>query len=206
MAVKLRLRRMGKKKQPSYRIVATDSRVARDGKYIEKIGHYNPVATPPDIIVDDDKALVWLNRGAIPTDTVRNILSSKGIMLRYSLMKQGLEAAKVDEEVKKWELLQIERKKRQEALKAQQEREEQKLKKEAAKDEEEAAPPAKKAAPVKEAAPVEAAVAEEAAPEAPAEKAPEVGKEESGNSESSEPANEEPATASEGSGEEPPKA
>jgi small subunit ribosomal protein S16 len=128
LAVKLRLRRMGKKKSPFYRIVAAESRVARNGKYIDKVGHYNPVANPPDILVDSDKALSWLNKGAIPTDTVKNIFSRKGIMLRFHLMKQGVESAKIDEEVKKWELLQAERTKRDEALKAQQEREQKKAK------------------------------------------------------------------------------
>ncbi len=123
MAVKLRLRRMGKKKMPFYRIVATDSRVARDGKYIEKVGHYNPLMDPPEIVVDDEKAMKWLTRGAIPTDTVRSLLSKKGIMLRYHLMKQGLDDAKIDEEMKKWELVKLEKKKREEALQAQKERE-----------------------------------------------------------------------------------
>lgn len=124
MAVKLRLRRMGKKKQPFYRIVATDSRVARDGKYIEKIGYYNPVNNPPELIINDEKALLWLNRGAIPTDTVKNLFSSKGIMLRFHLMKNGIEQDKIDEDMKKWELLQIERQKREEALNAQKTRDE----------------------------------------------------------------------------------
>jgi small subunit ribosomal protein S16 len=115
---------MGKKKQPFYRIVATDSRVARDGKYIEKIGHYNPVNNPPELIIDDEKALLWLNRGAIPTDTVKNLFSSKGIMLRFHLMKNGVEQEKIDEELKKWALLQDEKQKREEALKAQKSRDE----------------------------------------------------------------------------------
>jgi small subunit ribosomal protein S16 len=115
---------MGKKKQPFYRIVATDSRVARDGKYIEKIGHYNPVDNPPELVINDEKALLWLNRGAIPTDTVKNLFSSKGIMLRFNLMKNGVQQDKIDEELKKWELLQVERQKREEALKAQKTRDE----------------------------------------------------------------------------------
>ncbi|MBN2009469.1 30S ribosomal protein S16 [candidate division KSB1 bacterium] len=187
MAVKLRLRRMGKKKKPFYRIVATDSRVARDGKYIDKVGHYNPVVTPPEILVDDEKALLWLNRGAIPTDSVKNIFSQKGIMLRYHLMKQGLEPAKIDEEVKKWELLQTERDKRQEALLAQQEREHKKAAKEAEKE-------AAKAAKA------------EATPEVTASEQPEVSElsVESGNTDSSEPAAEQPEPAPEGSDEEAP--
>lgn len=119
MAVKLRLTRMGKKKQPLYRIVAIDSRVRRDGKYIEKIGHYNPLTNPAEIVVDEEKAFRWLKNGAIPTDTVRSLFSKKGILLKWNLMKRGLPDAQISEEFKKWEVLQIERQKRQEALAAQ---------------------------------------------------------------------------------------
>ena len=73
MAVKLRLMRLGRKGQPFYRIVAVDSRKRRDGAYIEKIGHYNPLRRPAEVVVDDDKALKWLNRGAQPSDTVRDL-------------------------------------------------------------------------------------------------------------------------------------
>lgn len=123
MAVKLRLTRRGKKKQPFYRIVATDSRVKRDGKYIEKIGHYNPQTDPAEIVINEERAFYWLKNGAIPTDTVKNLLSKKGIWMRWALMKQGADEKKIEEEVKKWEVLQLERQKRLEALKAQKERE-----------------------------------------------------------------------------------
>lgn len=119
MAVKLRLTRMGKKKQPFYRIVAIDSRVRRDGKYIEKIGYYNPLTNPAQIVIDEEKAFRWLKNGAIPTDTVRSLFSRKGILLKWNLMKRGLPEAQISEEFKKWEVLQIERQKRQEALAAQ---------------------------------------------------------------------------------------
>ena len=114
---------MGKKKQPFYRIVATDSRVARDGKYIEKIGHYNPLVHPPEVLINEEKALLWLNRGAIPSDTVRSLLSKKGVMLKWHLEKKGFAKEKIEEEIKKWEVLQIENQKREEALKLQKERE-----------------------------------------------------------------------------------
>lgn len=81
--VKLRLKRMGAKKQPSYRIVAADSRAPRDGAFIDIIGFYNPRVNPAEIKVDEEKALAWLNKGAQPTDTVRSILSSQGIMKKY---------------------------------------------------------------------------------------------------------------------------
>ena len=123
MSVKLRLTRTGKKKQPFYKIVAVDSRNRRDGKYIEKIGHYNPLPDPVDVVINEDKALLWLNRGAIPSDTVRNLLSKHGVMLKWDLMKRGFDEAKIDEEIKKWEILQLEQKKKEEALAAQAKRE-----------------------------------------------------------------------------------
>lgn len=129
MAVKLRLTRRGKKKQPFYRIVATDSRVKRDGKYIEKIGHYNPLIEPAEVVIDEERVFYWLKNGAIPTDTVKNLLTKKGIWMKWALMKQGADEKKIDEEIKKWEVLQIERQKRLEALKAQKEREQEKKEK-----------------------------------------------------------------------------
>ncbi len=119
MPVKLRLTRMGKKKQPFYRIVAADSRTRRDGKYLEKIGHYNPLTDPADIVIDEERALYWLKNGAIPTDTVRSLFSKKGIMLKWHFMRAGYDQARLDEEFKKWELLQLEKRKRAEALAAQ---------------------------------------------------------------------------------------
>ena len=80
MAVKMRLTRMGDKKSPFYRIVVVDSRVARDGKYIDKVGHYNPVVTPAEVVIDADKAKDWIAKGVQPTETVKNILVNKGII------------------------------------------------------------------------------------------------------------------------------
>ena len=80
MAVKLRLKRMGAKRKPFYRIVAADSRVARDGKVIELVGTYNPNTNPAEVKVNEELAIKWLNNGAIPTDTVRDILSKQGIL------------------------------------------------------------------------------------------------------------------------------
>ena len=85
MSVKLRLKRMGKKKHPFYRIVAIDSKASRDGAYIEKVGHYDPMKNPAEVVVNDDRALYWLQQGAIPTATVRNILGNKGILLKFDL-------------------------------------------------------------------------------------------------------------------------
>ena len=78
--VKLRLTRMGAKKQPFYRIVAIDSRKARDGQYIDQIGYYNPIADPKQIVIDAEKAKQWLANGAQPTDTVKSLLVSQGII------------------------------------------------------------------------------------------------------------------------------
>ena len=80
MAVRIRLRRMGAKKRPFYRIVVADSRSPRDGRVIEEIGYYNPIAQPADINVDADKARSWLANGAQPSDTVRSILKNQGII------------------------------------------------------------------------------------------------------------------------------
>ena len=78
--VKLRLTRMGAKKQPFYRIVAIDSRKARDGEYIDQIGFYNPVSEPKQIVIDADKAKEWLAKGAQPTATVSGLLKQQGII------------------------------------------------------------------------------------------------------------------------------
>ena len=89
MAVKMRLKRMGAKKAPFYRIVVADSRSPRDGRFIEKLGYYNPLKNPAEIVVDEEITLKWLNNGAIPTDTVRNLLSKAGVMKKFHDSKQG---------------------------------------------------------------------------------------------------------------------
>ena len=83
MAVKLRLTRMGAKKRPTYRIVATDSRKSRDGEYLELVGTYAPVGEG-QVKINEEVALRWLNQGAIPTDTVKNLLSKAGIMKKFA--------------------------------------------------------------------------------------------------------------------------
>ena len=89
MAVKLRLKRMGSKQKPFYRIVAADARSPRDGRFIETVGTYNPIKKPAVVKVDEALALKWLNNGAIPTDTVRSILSKEGIMAKYAEAKKS---------------------------------------------------------------------------------------------------------------------
>ncbi len=89
MAVKLRLKRMGAKKDPYYRIVAADSRYPRDGRFIEAIGTYNPSTKPAEVKVNEEAALRWLNSGAQPSDTVRNLLSSAGILKLFHESKKA---------------------------------------------------------------------------------------------------------------------
>ena len=115
MAVSIRLTRMGRKKKPFYRIVVMDSRNKRDGKYIDRMGIYNPLVNPAEVEIDEAKAMKWLNDGAIPSDTVKNLFSRNGIMLKFDMAKKGFSEEKMQEELQKWELQQVERQKRLEA-------------------------------------------------------------------------------------------
>lgn len=83
MAVKIRLTRMGAKKRPSYRIVATDSRSPRDGKYLEQIGFYNPLTNPAELKINEEVALKWLRDGAVLSDTAKDLFSKAGIMKKF---------------------------------------------------------------------------------------------------------------------------
>ena len=83
VAVKIRLKRMGSKRKPFYRIVVADSRSPRDGRFIEAVGYYNPLTNPVDLKLNDEDILNWLQKGAQPSDTVRNLLGSKGITQKY---------------------------------------------------------------------------------------------------------------------------
>ncbi|SPE05772.1 30S ribosomal protein S16 [Lactiplantibacillus plantarum] len=83
MSVKIRLKRMGSKKNPFYRIVVADSRSPRDGRFIAQVGTYNPLTEPAQVKLEEEDILGWLNNGAQPSDTVRNILSKAGIMKKY---------------------------------------------------------------------------------------------------------------------------
>ena len=87
MAVKIRLNRMGAKKNPSYRIVVADSRAPRDGRFIEILGNYDPSQTPAAVNVDEAKVIDWMSKGAQPTDTVKNLLSKQGIMAKFAEAK-----------------------------------------------------------------------------------------------------------------------
>jgi small subunit ribosomal protein S16 len=100
--VKLRLRRIGKKKYPIYKLVATDSRSPRSGRYLEALGNYDPHAKPIALTFNEDRVFHWLKKGAQPTDTVRSLLRRNGTWLRWSLMKRGTEEAKVEALVERW--------------------------------------------------------------------------------------------------------
>ena len=99
MAVKLRLTRMGKTKQPAYRVVAIDSHTKRDGEYIELIGTYNPLTKPATVKLNEEVALKWLGQGAIPSDTVKNLFKEAGIMKKFadSKAKPSKKEAKKEE-------------------------------------------------------------------------------------------------------------
>ena len=124
MAVKLRLQRVGKKKQPMYKIVAVDSRRKRDGRFIDAVGSYNPRTNPMTIALKEERVFYWLERGAQPTDTVKNLLSRKGVWLKWGLKKKKADDAAVAAEFEKWQMMQAmklqkenERKVRRNALK-----------------------------------------------------------------------------------------
>ncbi|WP_033566029.1 30S ribosomal protein S16 [Sphingobacterium sp. SYP-B4668] len=106
MATKIRLQRHGKKGKPFYHVVVADSRAPRDGKFIERIGSYNPNTNPATIVLDFEKALGWINNGAQPTDTARAILSYKGVLYKKHLeggVKKGaFDEAKAEELFTKW--------------------------------------------------------------------------------------------------------
>jgi small subunit ribosomal protein S16 len=92
MAVKIRLKRMGKKKTPSYRVVVADARSPRDGRIIENIGWYNPLVEPSAIQIDAEKALGWLKNGAQPTDSVAQLMKRTGILDRFEQEKAAAKA------------------------------------------------------------------------------------------------------------------
>lgn len=99
MPAKIRLQRHGKKGQPFYHIVVADSRSPRDGRFIEKIGTYNPLTNPAEVTLNFDRAMYWVGVGAVPTDTARSLLSRKGVMLKHHLMIGVRKGALTEEQV-----------------------------------------------------------------------------------------------------------
>ena len=89
MAVRIRLQRHGRKKRPFYRLVAADARAQRDGVFLERLGHYNPMTDPADVFIDEEKALKWLRRGAQPSDTAKRLLNQNGILMKFEYERLG---------------------------------------------------------------------------------------------------------------------
>lgn len=90
MAVRIRLKRMGAKKRPFYRLIVADSRAARDGRFIDQLGYYDPIAEPAKLQVNEEKALQWLRNGAQPSDTARDLLRKAGVWEKF---RSGTDAA-----------------------------------------------------------------------------------------------------------------
>ena len=111
--VKLRLKRMGKKKQPIYRIIAADSRSPRDGRFIEEVGFYDPNKEPMVINLKEDKVVKWIKNGAQPTDTVKSLLKRSGLSFKMNLKKRGFDETKITEEMQKFEGLKEDKLKRE---------------------------------------------------------------------------------------------
>ena len=100
MAVKIRLKRLGAKKRPIYRVVVANSTESRDGRFIETIGQYDPCATPPTVNIDADKALAWLSKGAQPTDVIHDLFRKQGILDRLEAAKKAARDARAESAAK----------------------------------------------------------------------------------------------------------
>jgi len=96
LSVKIRLKRMGSKKKPFYRVVVADSRRARDGRFIEILGYYDPLKDPAEVKVDEDKVWEWMDKGARPSENVKNLLKHEGIMERWRLHTEGIAVTEMD--------------------------------------------------------------------------------------------------------------
>lgn len=202
MAVKIRLKRLGKKKQPFYRIVVADSRAPRDGRSIEKIGHYNPIPDPAELVINEERLFHWMDEGAQPSDTVFSLLRGRGLTLKYELMSRNADEATISKEMNKWELARDERGKKAaaaESAKLAAAEAAKQAEEDAARKAEEAEEAAKKAEEAEKAKEAEATAEPEAAEEAPEvaeEEAPEVAEEAAEEAAEEEPA-EEPAEGTE---------
>ena len=132
MATKIRLKRIGRRNRPFYRMVAMDSRNRRDGAAIEELGWYNPIDSNHSYDLKDERILHWLGEGAQPTDAAKKLLRRAGLSHRWHLMQQGMDGSDLEKEMKKWEL------NREDVLKKRAEKQDQKAKVVAKKDEVEA--------------------------------------------------------------------
>jgi small subunit ribosomal protein S16 len=140
LAVRLRLRRIGKKKMPIYQIVAADSRSARTGKILDVVGRYEPLKDPLLVSAKEDRVMLWLKNGALPTDTVRSLFRRSGLWLKWNLTRKGLGEAAIATEMEKWQMMQVEKRQREQARKASRRAAQRKARK-GAQAEEPAAPP-----------------------------------------------------------------
>ena len=122
MATKIRLKRIGRRNRPFYRMVAMDSRNRRDGAAIEELGWYNPIDSNHSYDLKDERILHWLGEGAQPTDAAKKLLRRAGLSHRWHLMQQGMDGSDLEKEMKKWEL------NREDVLKKRAEKQEQKAK------------------------------------------------------------------------------
>ena len=116
--VKIRMRREGKKKHPIYKLVATDTRSPRNGGYLEALGQYDPHTDPITLNIKEPRIEFWLRKGAQPTDTVRSLLKRTGFWLRWTLARQGKDEATVKSVVERWQMLQVDKQKREADRKA----------------------------------------------------------------------------------------
>ncbi len=99
MSVKLRLRRMGNTNRPFYRVVAIDSRNRRDGRAIQELGHYDPLKRPATVLLKEEAIFAWLRKGAEPSDTVRELMRTKGMLLKWELMQKGVSTEEATRQV-----------------------------------------------------------------------------------------------------------
>jgi small subunit ribosomal protein S16 len=136
------LRRAGKKKMPIYHIVAADSRAARNGKFLEIVGRYEPQQEPLLVSAKEDRVFYWLRNGALPTDTVRSLFQRNGLWMKWSMTKSGKTASEIAAAMEQWQLAQAARQERDRARKARRSAARRKAKK----PESEAAAPAPEAA------------------------------------------------------------
>jgi len=187
LAVRLRLRRVGRKKFPIYKVVATDKRSPRDGRFIESVGQYEPLRNDNVVTFNEERVMYWLKNGAQPSATVQNLLRSQGLWLKWSLIKKGADESTITDQLEKFSMQRAER--------------EQQAKEKAADKKKEKAAPEKEQPAAAESAPEEAPTSEEKqeTTDVPEEQktAPAEGEEQSGEPEEKQSAPEETETDSE---------
>ena len=167
MATKIRLKRIGRRNRPFYRLIVIDSRKKRDGAAIEQIGWYNPIDPNNSYEINDERILHWLGEGAIPSNAVKKIMRREGLALRWHLMQEGVDEKEIEKELKKWEL------NRENVLASREAKQAEKLAKKKEKSESsEAAPAAEADKPAEDVVGDEPEAAPEAGADKPAEKEP----------------------------------